>query len=190
MLFGWVSTEEHSIAWCTIGLKNVIQYDILKCIKQKKCRLFFNTVHKLIADEDYGTLRTMASSKLVDAIEATGKEYRSAGLVWRTEIDTDKPIDAQLRYFTTWDRRTIENYDEDKVGSSVPTGPYPTGQWLVFWIQFKAGQQTVVTREEDGSVVARIVDDRPSLWTFACGPLPPDLPVRQLDTPLWLLKFN
>lgn len=134
----------------------------------------------------------MAASKLVDAIEATGKEYRSAGLVWRTEIDTDRPIDAQLRYFTTWGRKAIEKYDEEteKIDSSIPTGPYPTGEWLVFWVQFTASQQTVVTREDDASVVARIVDERPSLWTFACGPLPPGLPVHQLNTPMWLLKFN
>jgi hypothetical protein len=149
----------------------------------------FWMVHQLIGEEDYISLKTMVSSKLLDAVETTGKEYRSGGLVWRTEIDENVPLDAQLRRISFWSGEQIAEYDPEEAAKGGK------GRWLVMWVSYKAAQHTLITREDDGHVVAKLTDKRPALWTFAAGPLPesvgkPDGPPAKLEVPFWLLKFG
>ena len=165
----------------------------------------FWIVHRLIGQEDYATLKTMVSKKLADAVETTGAEYRAGGLIWRTEIDGDTGgmtgegevtgpiIDAQLRRITLWNRDQIAEYDEEQAAlqpENVDALTFPSGRWLILYVQYHVKQNTIITREEDGQVVAKLTDKRPALWTFASGPLPEGLPVQNLDTPFWLLKFD
>ena len=153
----------------------------------------FWTVHSLLGDEDMQTLQPMVSRKLLNAVKATGEEYRSGGLIWRTEIDTDVPLEAQLRRISLWSATQIAAYDKERaaeVPENASSLPLPAGKWLVLWVQYTASQRTLITREEDGQVVAKLTDQRPALWTFAAGPLPEGAPVDRLETPYWLLKFG
>jgi hypothetical protein len=156
----------------------------------------FWMVHQLIGQEDYKSLKTMVSAKLLNAVETTGEEYRSGGLVWRTEIDEDVPIDAQLRRMSFWTGEQISEYDKEQAAlepENVSKLPMPAGRWLVMWVSYKAAQKTLITREEDGQIVAKLTDLRPALWQFAAGPLPEMIggaPPAKLEMPFWLLKFG
>ena len=153
----------------------------------------FWMVHQLMGEEDYATLKTMVSSKLLDAVQATGNEYRAGGLIWRTEIDTDVPLDAQLRRITFWSKNQISEYDKEQAALAPENSDslaMPTGRWLIVNVQYKSAQKTLITREEDGQVLATLTDKRPAAWTFAAGPLPEGCPVDELDTPFWLVKFD
>lgn len=156
----------------------------------------FWMVHQLIGEEDYKTLKTMVSSKLLNAVETTGQEYRSGGLVWRTEIDSDIPLDAQLRRISFWSGEQIAEYDPEQAALELENAsklPMPAGKWLIMWVSYKAAQKTLITREEDGQIVAKLTDKRPAQWTFACGPLPESSaqgPPARLNLPFWLLKFS
>ena len=146
-----------------------------------------------MGEEDYATLKTMVSSKLLDAVQATGNEYRAGGLIWRTEIDTDVPLDAQLRRITFWSKNQISEYDKEQAALAPENSDslaMPTGRWLIVNVQYKSAQKTLITREEDGQVLATLTDKRPAAWTFAAGPLPEGCPVDELDTPFWLVKFD
>jgi hypothetical protein len=50
-----------------------------------------------------------------------------------------------------------------------------------------ANKTRLITRQENGAVVARLQDGRPVQWRFATGPLPRRMPVDRLETPWWLL---
>ena len=156
----------------------------------------FWMVHQLIGEEDYKSLKSMVSSKLLNAVETTGQEYRSGGLIWRTEIDTDVPLDAQLRRISFWSGEQIADYDPEQAALEPENAsklPMPAGKWLILWVSYKAAQKTLITREEDGQIVAKLTDKRPALWTFAAGPLGesgPEGPPARLEVPFWLLKFS
>lgn len=153
----------------------------------------FWMVHHLMGKEDYTTLKSMVSSKLLDAVQATGSEYRAGGLIWRTEIDTDVPFDVQLRRISFWTGKQIADYDKEQAALEPPNSEkldMPTGRWLIMYVYYKTAQRTVITREEDGQIVAQLTDKRPAVWTFAAGPLPEGCPVDTLETPFWLVKFS
>lgn len=157
----------------------------------------FWTVHQLIGQEDYKTLKTMVSSKLLNAVETTGQEYRSGGLVWRTEVDEDAPLEAQLRRISFWSGEQIAEYDIEQAAlepESASKLPMPAGKWLIMWVSYQASQKTLITREEDGQIVAKLTDKRPALWTFAAGPLEDRSsgsgPPGKLEVPFWLLTFG
>ncbi len=147
----------------------------------------------MIGEEDYESLRTMVSAKLLNAVKTTGEEYRAGGLVWRTEIDENAPLEAQLQRVSLWSAEQVAEYDKE-VAAAAPenaaTMPMPAGRWLVMYVKYKASQRTLITREEDGQIVANLTDKRPAMWTFAAGPLPEGCPVPRLDTPYWLMTFN
>jgi hypothetical protein len=143
----------------------------------------------------------MVSSKLLEALQATGKEYSAGGLTWRTEIDADAPLEAQLRGISVWGRREVAKYHPEAVaaageeeegggGGSGGGVAWPGGQWLVLTVQLQAAQRTTITRQENGAVVAKLEDRRPTQWRFATGPLPRELPLQQLDTPWWLVTIG
>jgi hypothetical protein len=156
----------------------------------------FWMVHQLIGEEDYKTLKTMVSSKLLHAVETTGQEYRSGGLIWRTEVDEDVPLEAQLRRISFWSGEQIAEYDKEQAALEPENAsklPMPAGKWLIMWVSYQAAQKTLITREEDGQIVAKLTDKRPALWTFAAGPLPGSSdngPPGKLEVPFWLLKFG
>ncbi|KAG7672393.1 hypothetical protein Ndes2526B_g09095 [Nannochloris sp. 'desiccata'] len=160
----------------------------------------FWMVHQLIGEEDYKTLKTMVSSKLLNAVETTGQEYRSGGLIWRTEVDEDVPLEAQLRRISFWSGEQIAEYDKEQAALEPENAsklPMPAGKWLIMWVSYQAAQKTLITREEDGQIVAKLTDLRPALWTFAAGPLPGSGdngsgsgPPGKLEVPFWLLKFG
>ncbi|KAL4527196.1 hypothetical protein Ndes2437A_g02373 [Nannochloris sp. 'desiccata'] len=138
---------------------------------------------------------------LVDRfVETTGQEYRSGGLIWRTEVDEDVPLEAQLRRISFWSGEQIAEYDKEQAALEPENAsklPMPAGKWLIMWVSYQAAQKTLITREEDGQIVAKLTDLRPALWTFAAGPLPGSGdngsgsgPPGKLEVPFWLLKFG
>lgn len=153
----------------------------------------FWTFHQLVGKEDFETLKTMVSAKVLDAVKKTGEDYRSNGLIWRVEIDPDS-LEAQLRGVGFWVKDQIKEYDEEQASMLADDTPrsmqtMPSGSWLVLSVQFRAKQKVTITREEDGIVVAELEDSRATRWKFANGPLPDNLPSRQLSTPWWLLSL-
>lgn len=67
----------------------------------------FWTFHDLVSDEDFETLATMTSAKVLDAIQFTAKEFKENGLIWRTEIDPDS-MSAQLRGISLMSKEQME----------------------------------------------------------------------------------
>lgn len=192
------------------------------------------TIHQLLAEHDFDTLKGMVSAKLLHAVRTTADEYKEAGLVWRTELNMDEGLDARINGISLWTKEEIALYDEDAAKEEPRASPSSSirgdagigdqenvrsspmyssnpfgeaarmlsggrdgnggvqmtrGKWLVLTVQYNAVQEVVITRDEDATVVAKLVDKRPISWKFACGPLG-DLPVDQLENPWWLLKFS
>jgi hypothetical protein len=137
----------------------------------------FWMAHRLIGEENFELLQTMVSSKLLNALEMTGKEYRSAGLVWRTEMDPIRhPIQAQLRGVSIWSRDEMKEFDpkraseaapdscEDDAATQNPEESRDSGssywqhisvgqnhfenKFLVVTVKFQTEQNVVITREE------------------------------------------
>lgn len=137
----------------------------------------FWMTHRLIGEENFELLKTMVSSKLLNALEMTGKEYRSAGLVWRTEMDPIRhPIEAQLRGVSIWSRDEMKEFDPERASEATPDDSddasatekpeQSVGSGFSYWarmsvaqknfvnkflvvtVKFQTEQSVVITREE------------------------------------------
>jgi len=71
-------------------------------------------------------------------------------------------------------------FDVSSLLSRLPK-PDPTQYYQIATVAFKASLEAEVKREEDGQVVLKSTDHRRQLWMFARGPLPTELPRRELD---------
>ena len=161
------------------------------------------SVHHLLSEEDYASLQGAVSAKLLAAMEGTTRDYRAAGMVWKSQLDPEEPIQARICSMSLWTREEIAEYDEAAAAATTAAGGgaeggvepgaaaamTPAGRWLVLMVQYKSRSRVEISRVEDGAVVARMSDSRPSYYRFACGPLPPGMPVRRLDTPWWLVDL-
>ncbi|KAI7836067.1 hypothetical protein COHA_010036 [Chlorella ohadii] len=133
----------------------------------------FTVVNELLAEGDWEALRPMMSAKMYNALKSTDDAYRGDGLVWRTELIGAPKVGLRGVGFMFKDQ--MAQYDEEiaKLGAD----------------KYKCEQNTVITRAEDGQVVAELKDLRPQRWKFATGPLPPGLPVSRLETEWFLLTI-
>jgi len=162
------------------------------------------TVHSLMAKDDYTALNDMVSSKLLTAMEGTAEDYRKSGLAWRSEIDPEEPIGAQINGISFMNREGILKYDETAAaqragteevaheGAWLKASPHPEnldGKWLVITVQYRTTNKLVITRADSGEVIAKLIDRRPHTWKFASGPLPKELPVKRLESSWWLLAI-
>lgn len=131
--------------------------------------------HKLIGEENYDLLRTMVGEKLLNALEATGKEYKTAGLLWRTEMDpVAHPIQASLRGVSIWSKNEMKEFDKQRAAeapeeeeattplderdpnsiailrASMPkaSGASFANKFLVVTVHLQTEQTIIITREE------------------------------------------
>ncbi|PRW57611.1 hypothetical protein C2E21_3605 [Chlorella sorokiniana] len=150
----------------------------------------FTVVNELIAEGDWDTLRPMMSAKMYTALKDTDDAYKADGLVWRTELSGAPKVELRGMGFMFKDQ--MRQYDEEiaKLGpDTVVPAAMPGGAWIVLTVQFKCEQNTIITRAEDGQVVAELKDLRPQRWKFASGPLPTGLPVSRLESEWFLLTI-
>lgn len=64
------------------------------------------------------------------------------------------------------------------------------GKWLVLSVEFKAKCTVDVLEQKTKKVQSTIVDASPKIFKFANGPLPNNLPVRQLESAWWVYAFS
>lgn len=140
-------------------------------------------VHQLMGEGDFASLKPMVSSKLLNALKLTGKDYGDSGLSWRTEIEGD--VEAYLTTLELWSAEKVKDYDEELAAPGLEENR----DFVVIKVAFKGCLRTIVTRIEDGHIVEDVTDWRQHLWRFITGPLPADVPVKSLETGWTLLDI-
>lgn len=86
-----------------------------------------------------------------------------------------------------WFCLVLRRFDQE---ASQAAGADADTRWVVLTVQLRTKQKVTISRVEDGTVVAKLIDWRPVYYKFVNGPLPQKMPVRQLDSPWWLATIG
>ena len=155
-------------------------------------------VHSAVSDGDWKAARGAVAPSLLAGLRGVRDAYTRAGLAFSLGVDTASPLTAtidDMALLTPALAAEIASGTADAAAaastpppppSSGPAMPALAGMHQVLAVRFYPSSVNVAVRNAEGAIASELVDRRPKTWRFVRGPLPGELPVRQLDA-LWML---
>lgn len=152
-------------------------------------------INGVVGDGDWKSVRRAVAPSLLAGLRGVRDAYDRAGLAFSLSVDNSS-LSAVIDDMALLSPAALEAVSgappaESALPSSsttTTTTPALAGMHQVLDVRF-TGVVNVAVRN-GGALVSELIDRRPKVWRFVRGPLPGDLPVRQLDASWTLLGID